>query len=91
MNLPRTLVSSIPLLMVSPPATALAAPCEPGCSVDLDTVTLSTGVTLEYAKRAKCQGNGSGKGKAVIFLHGYTDSWFSWSEVLDGGITLFAV
>ncbi len=81
MNLLRTFVSSIPLLMVSPPATALAGPGGSDCSVDLGTVSLSTGVTLEVATRAKCKGKG--KGKAVIFLHGYTDSWFSWSGVLE--------
>ncbi|MDY7091689.1 MAG: alpha/beta hydrolase [Acidobacteriota bacterium] len=42
----------------------------------LDTITLDNGVTLEYAE------TGRGLGKGVIFLHGYTDSWFSFSQVL---------
>src|SRR5215213_869174 len=39
-------------------------------------VTLPTGVRLRYA----AQGDPAGPG--IILLHGFTDSWFSWSEVL---------
>lgn len=57
--------------------TTSTAAANPHTAIELDTATLDTGVTLEYAEK------GHGKGKVVIFLHGYTDSWFSWSEVLE--------
>lgn len=37
---------------------------------------LSTGVRLRYAEQ------GAPTGPAVVLLHGYSDSWFSWSLVL---------
>lgn len=40
------------------------------------TVDLATGVTLHYAEQ------GDPNGEAIIFLHGYSDSWFSFSRVL---------
>jgi non-heme chloroperoxidase len=40
------------------------------------TTPLSTGVRLHYAER------GDPRGEAIIFLHGYSDSWFSFSRVL---------
>src|SRR5215467_6735498 len=40
------------------------------------TVQLKTGVRLHYAQ----QGNRTGE--PVILLHGYSDSWFSYSGVL---------
>lgn len=40
------------------------------------TADLATGVTLHYAEQ------GDPDGEAVIFLHGYSDSWFSFSRVL---------
>jgi non-heme chloroperoxidase len=49
---------------------------------------LSTGVRLRYAEQ------GSTEGQPVIFLHGYTDSWFSFSGVLarlDNAYRLFAL
>jgi pimeloyl-ACP methyl ester carboxylesterase len=42
----------------------------------LKTVTLPSGVRLEYAEQ------GSASGVPVIFLHGYTDSWLSFNQVL---------
>ena len=38
---------------------------------------VSTGVSLEVAER------GAPGGQPVLFLHGYTDSWFSFSSVLE--------
>jgi pimeloyl-ACP methyl ester carboxylesterase len=69
----RFLAPSVALALATIPARAAASPPP---AIALDTATLDTGVTLEYAEK------GHGKGKVVIFLHGYTDSWFSWSEVL---------
>ena len=44
--------------------------------VHFATTQLSTGVCLHYAER------GDRAGEAIIFLHGYSDSWFSYSRVL---------
>lgn len=68
----RFLAPSIALALT----TTTSAAARPHTCIELDTATLATGVTLEYAEK------GHGNGKVVIFLHGYTDSWFSWSEVL---------
>jgi non-heme chloroperoxidase len=40
------------------------------------TPPLSTGVSLHYAER------GDRRGEAILFLHGYSDSWFSFSRML---------
>ena len=40
------------------------------------TPPLSTGVRLHYSER------GDPRGEAIVFLHGYSDSWFSFSRVL---------
>ncbi len=45
-------------------------------AVRFGEVQLSTGVRLHYAEQ------GDPAGEAVILLHGYTDSWYSWSRVL---------
>ena len=44
--------------------------------VKFSTAQLATGVTLQYAEK------GDPTGEAIIFLHGYSDSWFSFSRVL---------
>ncbi len=44
--------------------------------VQFATTQLSTGVRLHYAER------GDRAGEGIIFLHGYSDSWFSYSRVL---------
>lgn len=48
----------------------------PPDDVKVATTQLATGVSLRYAER------GDAAGEAVVFLHGYTDSWFSFSRVL---------
>ncbi len=45
-------------------------------AVSLDVVRLSNGVTLHYASR------GPRTGPAVIMIHGFSDSWFSFSRIL---------
>lgn len=45
--------------------------------VVLRSVTLETGITLNYAEQ------GRGTSNLLIFLHGYLDSWFSFSGVLE--------
>jgi non-heme chloroperoxidase len=40
------------------------------------TTRLTTDVTLHYAEQ------GDQSGEAIVFLHGYSDSWFSFSRVL---------
>ena len=44
--------------------------------VQFDSVLLKTGVRLRYAYQ------GDENGIPVILLHGYTDSWFSFSQIL---------
>src|SRR5918999_607575 len=44
--------------------------------VQFATSQLTTGVGLHYAER------GAPTGEAIIFLHGYSDSWFSFSRIL---------
>ena len=44
--------------------------------VSLNLVRLSNGITLHYAQQ------GPKTGPAVVMLHGYTDSWFSFSRVM---------
>jgi non-heme chloroperoxidase len=45
-------------------------------ATSLDVVRLSNGVTLHYAWQ------GPRTGPAVILIHGYSDSWFSFSRIL---------
>jgi non-heme chloroperoxidase len=45
-------------------------------NVQFDTTQLATGPRLHYAER------GDPAGEAIIFLQGYSDSWFSFSGVL---------
>jgi non-heme chloroperoxidase len=45
-------------------------------NVQFSTAQLATGVTLHYAER------GDPTGEAIIFLHGYSDSWNSFRRVL---------
>ena len=40
------------------------------------TTGLTTGLQVHYAEQ------GDPTGEAIIFLHGYSDSWFSFSRVL---------
>src|SRR5215218_2162992 len=44
--------------------------------VEFATTQLATGVRLHYAER------GDRAGEAIVFLHGYSDSWYSFSRVL---------
>ena len=44
--------------------------------VEVATTRLATDVTLHYAER------GDREGEAIIFLHGYSDSWYSFGRVL---------
>src|ERR671911_2338300 len=44
--------------------------------VEFATIQLATGVKLHYAER------GDQVGEAIVFLHGYSDSWYSFSRVL---------
>jgi non-heme chloroperoxidase len=44
--------------------------------VKFATTHLATGVTLHYAER------GDPEGEAIVLLHAYTDSWFTYSRVL---------
>jgi pimeloyl-ACP methyl ester carboxylesterase len=45
--------------------------------VDFATTHLSTGLRVHYAEQ------GDREGEAIVFLHAYVDSWFSYSRVLS--------
>jgi non-heme chloroperoxidase len=45
-------------------------------SIQFTTTPLQTGLTLHYAEQ------GDLTGEAIVFLHGYSDSWFSFSRLL---------
>jgi pimeloyl-ACP methyl ester carboxylesterase len=45
--------------------------------IRVSRIALPTGVTIEVAEA------GPADGEPVLFLHGYTDSWVSWSLVLE--------
>lgn len=51
-------------------------PVSPAPTPRLAEVRLSTGVRMHYAEQ------GDPRGGAVILIHGYSDSWFSYSRVL---------
>lgn len=70
------LVSS-PLAAQAPAARAVATPASRDVpAVAFDTVRLATGVALHVAER------GDASGPAVILLHGYSDTWYSFSRIL---------
>ncbi len=49
----------------------------PPDEIRFSEVQLETGVKLHYAERGKTDG------EVIIFLHGYTDSWYSFNVVLS--------
>lgn len=57
---------------------AAAVGCAPTApaTIEFDRQPLATGVTLHYAAR------GAEDGLAVILLHGYSDSWYSWNTIM---------
>ena len=55
---------------------SFATTLPPVPAIRLDRVKLSNGVTLHYAQQ------GPGSGPAMIMLHGFTDSWESFSRVM---------
>jgi pimeloyl-ACP methyl ester carboxylesterase len=62
-------LAGVPSLTPTPSASNRTA-------IHFSNVALKTGVRLRYAYQ------GNEKGTPVIMLHGYTDSWFSFSRVL---------
>ena len=59
---------------------ATADPVEQSATMEprFSRVRLSTGVELHIVE------SGPADGRPVLFLHGFTDSWFSFSRILDG-------
>jgi pimeloyl-ACP methyl ester carboxylesterase len=55
---------------------SLITSAPPAPKLSLHDVQLANGIRLHYAAQ------GPQAGPAVVFLHGYADSWFSWSRVL---------
>ena len=64
--------------IIEPAAVAPATETGIGDSPRLAHVHLSNGLRLHYAEQ------GESRGQALILLHGYSDSWFSFSRVLAG-------
>lgn len=62
----------------SAPAAANAPPVAAASGLRFERIPLSTGVELHVAQ------HGPADGRPVLFLHGVTDSWFSYSRILDG-------
>ncbi|HEU4796358.1 MAG TPA: alpha/beta fold hydrolase, partial [Pyrinomonadaceae bacterium] len=62
-------------LAAKTPSTSASASASPA-AVQFSSVLLKTGVRLRYAYQ------GDPNGTPVIMLHGYTDSWFSFSQIL---------
>ena len=54
--------------------TASSVPSE---EISFNEVQLKSGVRLQYAERGKKDG------EVIIFLHGYTDSWYSFRTILS--------
>src|SRR6186997_844966 len=65
---------SILLATVIAALAALAAP--PADTPRFGEVQLSTGIRMHYAEQ------GESRREPIILLHGYSDSWFSFSRVL---------
>jgi non-heme chloroperoxidase len=63
-------------LAAQTPAVRVASLAPDARAVTLDTVRLSTGIALNVAER------GDASGPAVILLHGYSDTWYSFSRIL---------
>ena len=53
-----------------------AEPVFPNSDFSLRSIDLSTGVSMEYVE---C---GETNNDVIIFLHGWLDSWYSWSQVV---------
>ena len=71
-SLPQTIVAVIILSIAG-----FGFAQNPHTEISLNNVTLDSGFTMQYAER------GHGKGQVIIFLHGYLDSWFSFSTVME--------
>jgi non-heme chloroperoxidase len=61
-------------ILLATRALGLAAP--PSDAPRFGEVKLSTGIRMHYAEQ------GESRGEPIILLHGYSDSWFSFSRVL---------
>jgi pimeloyl-ACP methyl ester carboxylesterase len=59
------------------PRTTSASSVNQATNLEFADVRLKTGVTLHYGQQ------GDANGQVMILLHGYTDSWFSYSRVLS--------
>src|SRR5215213_3284952 len=64
----------MPSVLIATLIAALAA--SPLDTPRFGDVKLSTGITMYYAEQ------GEPRGEPIILLHGYSDSWFSFSRVL---------
>ncbi|HLM58600.1 MAG TPA: alpha/beta fold hydrolase [Pyrinomonadaceae bacterium] len=66
------------LLVAAPASAGFARTQPPAAGLTSHFVDLPTGVRMHYVE----QGRNRSRGKVVIFLHGYTDSWRSFERNL---------
>ena len=77
-----TLAALIAVVIPSPvahaqePTVAARQPVEDFKTIRFGTVPLATGIRMHFAER------GDPSGEPIILLHGYSDSWFSFSRVM---------
>jgi pimeloyl-ACP methyl ester carboxylesterase/tetratricopeptide (TPR) repeat protein len=69
-------LTGLPAKTASGPTASNATQSSNATPVQFGSVLLKTGVRLRYAYQ------GDENGVPVILLHGYTDSWFSFSQIL---------
>ena len=70
-------VATVTLAALTTTPTPPAGAGAPVTDVRSTRIQLSTGVALQVVER------GPPDGEPVLFLHGFTDSWFSFTRVLD--------
>jgi non-heme chloroperoxidase len=64
------------MFSILPTAVLAALAVTPPDAPRFGTAQLSTGITMHYAEQ------GDARNRPIILLHGYSDSWFSFSRVL---------
>src|SRR5262245_27885783 len=60
----------------------LVRPCERGCMTLLTAAPTLLSVDLPTGPRLNVAVQGEPDAEPIVFLHGFTDSWFSFSRIL---------
>src|SRR5215218_7486160 len=72
----RGIIPMSSILLAAFAAALVTSPSEPSDVPRFGEVQLSSGIRMHYAEQ------GESRGEPIILLHGYSDSWFSFSKVL---------